>query len=149
MKSLNASSIQQRLTEALKGSRSLSDEPDHFIDRVLAGDNFEAASLQHAVDAIYKMVYYQFSNDLVLDDREKRKLKHVIRLLQIDEDRAAALNYDVGLALYAKRFRAFVSDGDLSAEEQDQLDSIAGFFGLHKRDINKAISDQALVLCHG
>jgi uncharacterized protein (UPF0332 family) len=136
--------IQGLLTDSLRSSKNIEKEPDDFLDRVLGQGVFNAESLSRAVDAVYKNIFYSFSKDLILDDVEKRKLAHVSRLLRIDDERSGSLDYDVGLAIYRKRFRESLSDGELSDSEQEDLNSIAKAFGLQKRHIKKTISRYAL-----
>ncbi len=128
----------------MKASKSLAKEPNNFLNVVLSGFEYEAESLRQAVDAIYRAVYYSYSKDLEIDHGEQRRLVELIRVLDVDDDRVASLDYQTGLAVYKKQFREAVSDGIVTEDEQSGLDAIASFFGLRKRDISKAISDQAL-----
>ena len=142
--SLGASALQERVFSALRASTGLAREPDDFLERVLQGFKYEAKSLCQATDAIYRAVYYSSSQDLEIDAKEQRRLTELIRILVLDDDRVAALDYRTGLAQYKKRFREAAADGEITQSEQASLDAIAAFFGLKKRDINKAIVTQAL-----
>ena len=115
-----------------------------FSRRILGGHTVDADALSRAIEAVYKNTYYSFAKDLVLDDVEKRTTAHLERLLRIDDEQAAAFQYEVGLAIYKRRFQEFLADGELSHAEQEVLDRIAATFGIHKRHIKKAISQHAL-----
>jgi hypothetical protein len=140
----SASDLQERILAALRNSPNLAHEPDDFLQQLLAGLRYSAEHLRLAVDAIYQRVYYSRSNALHIDEKGERGLFELVRLLNLDEDRTAALNYSVGLALYKKRFRDCVADGDVTEKEESDLQAIAHFYCLRKRDINRAISGQAL-----
>lgn len=140
----SASSLQQRITSALRESRNLTREPDNFLAQALADFDYTTDNLRRATSAIFRAFYYAYSMDLEVDEREARKLNELARLLVIDDDRLASLTYQVGLTLYAKQFREAVSDGELTSEENQSLDAISRFFGLRRSDTKRAISQQAL-----
>ena len=141
---LNASSIQQMILDSLRSSKGLTKEPDSFLDRLLAGHEYDAEALSRATAAVYKQAYYTFARDLDVDPTEQRKLLQLARLLRLDDEQRTKHHYEVGLAIYRKRFREASADGDLSQSEQDDLDSIATTFGLQNRHIRQAIAKDAL-----
>ncbi len=141
---LNASRIQQMILDSLRSSKGLTKEPDSFLDRLLAGHEYDAEALSRATAAVYKQAYYTFARDLDVDPTEQRKLLQLARLLRLDDEQRTKHHYEVGLAIYRKHFREASADGDLSQSEQDDLDSIATTFALHNRHIRQAIAKDAL-----
>ena len=96
----SASDIQQSIIAALRDSHNLKREPDDFLERILSKLRYTPDALQHAIDAIYKRVYYSASCDLEIDPTEQCRLSELIRLLHLGDKRVAGLNYQVGLSLY-------------------------------------------------
>jgi hypothetical protein len=64
--------------------------------------------------------------------------------LDLSDAQVAEINYRVGLTIYKKRFRDAVTDGELGEQDQRELETVREFFGLRKRDVHRAISQQAL-----
>ncbi len=80
----------------------------------------------------------------MLRRKERRQLDRLTTLLDLNDEQIVAINYKVGLAVYKKRFREAVADGELGKQDQQELETVREFFGLNKRDIHHAISQQAL-----
>lgn len=136
--------LHQLIFAALRQSKNLAGEPDNFLQRALAECEYVEEDLRPAVNAVYREAYYSFAKDLHIDERENRTIQQLVRLLDIDDEREVGLNYQVGLAIYKKRFREAVADGALTDEEDQQLHHISQFFQLTRTDIKSAIADQAL-----
>ncbi len=132
------------ILDSIRSSKGLTKEPNLFLERLLAGHEYDTEARKRAVEAVYKQVYYGFACDLHVDSTEQRKLQNLARLLQLDDEQREKNHYEVGLAIYKKRFREAVADGDLCQSEQDDLDSIAKTFGLQMRHIHQAIAKDAL-----
>lgn len=65
-------------------------------------------------------------------------------MLNLDDELVTQLDYETGLMIYKRLFREAISDGEITKKEQESLENTVSYFKLRKRDINKAISKQAL-----
>ena len=141
---LSSDGIQRLLAQAILNSPDLASEPTGFVDSALSGHETTCESVKHAVDSIYRRVYYGFVADLDFDAVERNRLVQIRRVLDVDDERAEQMDYTVGLSLYKKAFKEAVSDGEMTQAEMAKLASVASFFGLRKRDTAAAVREQAL-----
>ena len=139
-----ASGIQQLIVEALQGFPDYETAPADLVARALDGIAFDQKKLRRATKAIYAEAYYSCAKRNRISDRKQRQLDALAELLDIDDEQIAGIRYQVGLAVYKKRFRDAVADGELNESERHHLESTREFFGLRKRDIQQAITQQAL-----
>jgi hypothetical protein len=136
--------LQRRLLQSSRKFSDLRKAPDDLLVVVVVDFDLAKSDLDAATSAIYAEAYYGCAKDTEITSKEKQQLDRLIELLELDDEQVVAIDYKVGLSIYKKRFRDVISVGELGENNKHELNSVREFFGLRKRDINRAISQQAL-----
>jgi hypothetical protein len=145
-RTIHGSELQQRLLRELRQFTDFRTAPDDLLRKMLDAVDIDVSpdDLEAAASAIYAEAYYGRSKDMDVTPEETRQLTRLTELMELTDEQVVAINYQVGLTVYKKRFRDLVADGELGEQDDRELGMVRDFFGLRKRDMHHAISQQAL-----
>ncbi|MCG6156691.1 HNH endonuclease [Rubinisphaera margarita] len=141
---LNRVALKERIIGLLRSSRDLSSLPnDHLLER-LGKFEFSRADFDSAAQSVYRQIAFQYAKELDKPLADIPAVREASRLLLLEDDSIARLDYETGLSLYRRAFSDAIGVGEISSTEQEQLDNIVKYFGLRAHDVKSAVADQAI-----